>query len=183
MQQSCTFKNTCHRYFDHSLPFSLLKSVYQLLLWAQTSPSASHFSYQVEVGKENCGWPVSDVIFLLGFGRQWGPTWHAQLLAWPSIFCLLPFTWCSFLLATCLPSWLRNGWQRRGASWDHSGRLAFITESQNLLLDEASNDQVVRPLEFWPVRHGQVYLSSAGLRNIYLVLIMVNTSVEGLVSH
>ena len=63
------------------------------------------------------------------------------------------------------------------------GRLVFITESQNLLLDEASKEPVARPLEFWLVRHGQVYLSSAGLSNIYLVLIMVNMSVEGLVSH
>ena len=44
----------------------------------------------------------------------------------------------------------------------------FITESQNLLLDEALNDQVVKPLEFWPVRHGKVYLSSATAKSLQL---------------
>lgn len=137
MQQSCPFKNTCHRYLDHSDPFSLLKSVYQLLLWAQTSPSASHFSYQVEVGKQNCGSPVSDVIFLSGFGRQWGPMCCAQLLTWHDFLSasfysvLLPF---GHLPPVMAQKWVTEMWSflRSLGSVGVYNRIAELTAGWSL---------------------------------------------------
>ena len=45
------------------------------------------------------------------------------------------------------------------------GHQVLQTESQNLLLDETSKDHLVKPLEFWQVRHWEVHLPSVGAEN------------------